>query len=55
MRTNAICGYMRPNNAEVGIDMYECFDCGARAEDPDTEVCPDCGGELLHLGRSRDL
>jgi len=50
-----VFGCMRPNNAEDGIDVYECFNCGARSEAPDSEVCADCGGELLHLGRSRDL
>jgi len=43
---------MRP---ETGVDereLYECFECGARTESGGT--C-ECGGELMHLGRSRDL
>ncbi|MEF8777673.1 MAG: rubrerythrin-like domain-containing protein [Natronomonas sp.] len=46
---------MRPNQIKNGINTYECFECGARVDDPDTRTCPGCGGELLHLGRSRDL
>ena len=43
---------MRPNTTEGGEELYECFECGARSE---TAGHCDCGGELLHLGRSRDL
>ncbi|WP_157884793.1 rubrerythrin-like domain-containing protein [Halorubrum aethiopicum] len=43
---------MRPNTTEGGEELYECFECGARSE---TAGRCDCGGELLHLGRSRDL
>lgn len=43
---------MRPNCTDDGEEVYECFECGARAEA--SGRC-ECGGELLHLGRSRDL
>jgi rRNA maturation endonuclease Nob1 len=46
---------MRPNQTEEGGDLYECFDCGKRFEDPETTMCDDCGGALRNLGRSRDL
>jgi rRNA maturation endonuclease Nob1 len=35
--------------------MYECLKCGSRAKAVESGVCESCGGELLHLGRSRDL
>ena len=47
-----IHGIMRPNYTTSGEELYECFECGARSEE--SGRC-DCGGELLHLGRSRDL
>jgi len=43
---------MRPNSKIDGEELYECFECGSRSDEPG--YC-DCGGELLHLGRSRDL
>ncbi|MFC6753132.1 rubrerythrin-like domain-containing protein [Halorubrum tibetense] len=43
---------MRPNCKNSGEELYECFECGARGETPGR--C-ECGGELQHLGRSRDL
>ncbi|MFC7187456.1 rubrerythrin-like domain-containing protein [Halorubrum yunnanense] len=43
---------MRPESDSHGRELYECFECGARMESGGT--C-DCGGELRHLGRSRDL
>jgi len=44
--------YMRPETQSVSRELYECFRCGQRT---DTGNTCDCGGELLHLGRSRDL
>ncbi|MFC6613543.1 rubrerythrin-like domain-containing protein [Halopenitus salinus] len=35
--------------------MYECFECMGRTTDPDVRICPDCGGELRHIGRPRDV
>ena len=35
--------------------MYECFDCSARETDPERRICSECGGELCHIGRPRDL
>lgn len=46
---------MRPNNTEKSLEMYECFECGVRVEKVNPGTCEECGGELLHLGRSRDL
>jgi DNA-directed RNA polymerase subunit RPC12/RpoP len=46
---------MRPNKSVTEAELYECLECGARAEADESGVCEDCGGELLHLGRSRDL
>ena len=46
---------MRPSKAEKTVDVYECFDCGKRFENPETTMCSDCGGALRNLGRSRDL
>ncbi|MES3160429.1 MAG: rubrerythrin-like domain-containing protein [Halorubrum sp.] len=43
---------MRPNCTDDGEELYECFECGTRSEAPGR--C-ECGGELRHLGRSRDL
>ena len=46
---------MRPNYVQAGTSAHECFDCGTRFESPDSKICPDCDGELINLGRSRDL
>lgn len=46
---------MRLINIEHGVEVYECFECGCRVEKADPGTCEKCGGELLHLGRSRDL
>ncbi|MDR9380296.1 MAG: rubrerythrin-like domain-containing protein [Natronomonas sp.] len=46
---------MRPSDVQATIKLYECFKCGARVEDAAPGRCEECGGELLHLGRSRDL
>ena len=46
---------MRPADTESSVELYECFECGSRVEDPGTPKCEDCGGELRHLGRPRDL
>ncbi|MEF8831831.1 MAG: rubrerythrin-like domain-containing protein [Halobacteriales archaeon] len=46
---------MRPNTAQDEMELYECFECGARSTSPDSRFCPACGGELRHLSRSRDL
>ncbi|WP_299232621.1 rubrerythrin-like domain-containing protein [Natronomonas sp.] len=46
---------MRPNQIECGAEVHECLECGNRTEADDAGICPECGGELLHLGRSRDL
>ncbi|WP_152421915.1 rubrerythrin-like domain-containing protein [Halorubrum saccharovorum] len=43
---------MRPESEHTGRELYECFECGERYERGGT--C-ECGGELRHLGRSRDL
>ncbi|MGM0683207.1 MAG: rubrerythrin-like domain-containing protein [Halobacteriota archaeon] len=43
---------MRPQTQTKGQELYECFECGTRTESGGT--C-DCGGELCHIGRSRDL
>jgi len=47
--------YMRPRVSDKQIELYECFHCGKRDSDAETQVCPSCGGERLNLGRSRDL
>ncbi|WP_435093737.1 rubrerythrin-like domain-containing protein [Halorubrum sp. N11] len=44
---------MRPETEIHGRELYECFKCGARSE-TGSNTC-ECGGELQHLGRSRDL
>ncbi|PSP38893.1 hypothetical protein BRC63_07735 [Halobacteriales archaeon QH_10_70_21] len=46
---------MRPDDRTTGEKVHECFTCGARAEGSAAGTCPACGGELRHLGRSRDL
>lgn len=46
---------MRPKDKEYGSEMYECLSCGVRVDTPESRVCPDCSGELWHLGRPRDL
>lgn len=46
---------MRPTEPDYEEELYECFDCGERIDAPETRVCPDCGGELRHISRSRDL
>ena len=43
---------MRPESETGGRELYECFKCGSRSE---TGGICECGGELQHLGRSRDL
>mgnify|MGYP000497501030 CR=1 FL=1 len=43
---------MRPQTQTTTKELYECFKCGKRTESGGT--C-DCGGELQHIGRSRDL
>ncbi len=45
---------MRPSVDESVIELYECFKCGGRT-DTAIDGCDRCGGELRHLGRSRDL
>ncbi|MFO7925693.1 rubrerythrin-like domain-containing protein [Natronomonas sp.] len=50
-----ISARMRPNNTQTCFEVYECFYCGVRAEGINPGTCEECGGELLHLGRSRDL
>ncbi|MFC6722808.1 rubrerythrin-like domain-containing protein [Halobacteriaceae bacterium SHR40] len=46
---------MRPHVTEQQTELYECFSCGERVSEPETQLCTACGGELLNLGRSRDL
>lgn len=43
---------MRPQSEIERQELYECFECGARTDSGGT--C-ECGGDLKHLGRSRDL
>jgi len=43
---------MRPEFESDGQELYECFECGART---DSDGTCECGGDLKHLGRSRDL
>lgn len=43
---------MRPDCEYDGIELYECFKCGALVTAAGT--C-ECGGALRHVGRSRDL
>ncbi|WP_435160329.1 rubrerythrin-like domain-containing protein [Halorubrum sp. SY-15] len=43
---------MRPTCETDGRTVYECVDCGDRAESPGR--C-ECGGELWNLSQSRDL
>lgn len=52
MITGDIWVGMRPQTQTECQELYECFECGARTESGGT--C-DCGGELQHIGRSRDL
>jgi len=43
---------MRPQATHTERELYECFECGQRTDSAGT--C-ECGGELMHIGRSRDL
>jgi len=45
---------MRPGTSKEEVELFECQDCGARAESPETRLCT-CGGELINLSKSRDL
>ena len=46
---------MRPSDTDSGGELYECFECGRRVEDPETKKCEDCSGQLRNLGKPRDL
>lgn len=46
---------MRPTSDVDQDGVYECQDCGARPEAVESRICPECGGDLLDLGRERDL
>lgn len=46
---------MRPEDYKGDLEVYECPDCGVRYEDPESNRCEHCGGELLDLGRPRDF
>lgn len=46
------CHDMRPNYEPESRELYECFNCAGRTTAGGT--C-ECGGELQHIGRSRDL
>ncbi|WP_436901546.1 rubrerythrin-like domain-containing protein [Halovenus halobia] len=46
---------MRPTDTDSDVEVYECFDCGRRVEDPGTTECEECGGELHNLSKPRDL
>ena len=46
---------MRSDTFKAEKEMYDCFECGARETDPEQSICSECGGELCHLGRPRDL
>jgi DNA-directed RNA polymerase subunit RPC12/RpoP len=46
---------MRPNANTETREVYECFECGGRIDEPETRRCQDCGGELFNVSRSRDL
>lgn len=48
-------GYMRPEDIESELKVYECSNCGERAESAETRVCRECGGTLLNLSKPRDL
>jgi hypothetical protein len=43
---------MRPETKITAQELYECFNCGSRTKS--AGGC-ECGGELRHIGRSRDL
>jgi len=43
---------MRPEYDHSERELYECFKCGTLVDEDGT--C-ECGGELRHIGRSRDL
>jgi len=46
---------MRPSDSIDDGELYECFECGDRAESPDRRICESCGGTLKNINRSRDL
>jgi DNA-directed RNA polymerase subunit RPC12/RpoP len=46
---------MRPNESATGEEVYECFECGIRIEDPATGTCEECGSKLVNIGKARDL
>ncbi|MFW5918408.1 MAG: rubrerythrin-like domain-containing protein [Haloferacaceae archaeon] len=46
---------MRPNTNTIPSGLYECPQCGKRIDGPETRSCESCGGQLLHISRSRDL
>lgn len=46
---------MRPNDLKQGKEVYECFGCGNRVEEPDMKVCNLCGSDMRNIGRPRDL
>jgi hypothetical protein len=52
MSVDSIPHTMRPESEIHGQELYECFECGVRSE---TGGICECGGDLQHLGRSRDL
>lgn len=33
--------------------LYECIDCHKHVDDPDGQLCPDCGGYLQNIGTPR--
>jgi len=46
---------MRPSVDVEGCGMYECLECGARYDEPETRYCEDCEVALRCLDHSRDL
>lgn len=42
----------RTDPAADQAPLYECLDCGARAEDPDGRLC-ECGGYLQNISVPR--
>ncbi len=46
---------MRPSVDTDGCKVYECPQCSARYDDPESRYCEDCEVTLRCLANSRDL